>query len=466
MITPAHLTRLVLAAAVAVWIANAGIIVAASYPLGHDEAQYAIAGRALVSGAAPRADWFYISTGMAVVAAPGTVAGGSELALRLVPMGFGFGFLAAIWLLARRAFGSVTAAWTIAVIAGSRSFVRFSAELLSDMPAAACLIAACAVIVDELARDAPRWRIALAAPLLAGAFYLRYASVVPIAMLVVTALALGARPIARRPAPVLVTAALFAALLAPHLWSAILQTGSPLGILLESQSVPPRGSAVQGLVGYLTANPLVFYGVASTPVMIVGVLAGVLAGPRGLVRDRRAALVWLLAVGDVVALGLLTDAQVRYIFLGTALLVIVGTEVIRRGITRLAPTARAWVTGAALAGLVAAWLVVTLRTPSQGDSRLRSDGGTLIAGAAVRADARGRACYVLGARAAQLEWYTGCRGSAYDISAVLGRRDPLYAVTDPRHPWSFDARQLPGRRITVIDVPAIVEVVQIEVPRP
>src|SRR5262245_20076874 len=129
--------RLVFAAGLAAWIANAVAIWLSAAPLGHDEAQYAIAAKDLLTGGYER--WFYLSKGMSYVALPGVLAGGSELALRFLPMLFGIGFVLGVWAVARRAFGDVTAACIVVVLASARSYVKLSAELLSDMPAAACL---------------------------------------------------------------------------------------------------------------------------------------------------------------------------------------------------------------------------------------------------------------------------------------------------------------------------------------
>src|SRR5688572_28308984 len=105
--------------------------------MGHDESQYAIAARDALAGDAPR--WFYLSRGMTVVAAPGLWLGASELALRFVPLLLGVGFVLATWTLARRVVGATAAAWALVVLAGTRCVVRWSTELLSDVPAAACL---------------------------------------------------------------------------------------------------------------------------------------------------------------------------------------------------------------------------------------------------------------------------------------------------------------------------------------
>ncbi len=297
-------TALLLAAGLVAWTASTAIVWLGGPPLGHDEAQYTLAAADLVGGEEPR--WFYVSPGTSLLAVPGVVAGGGEVALRLPVFLLGIGFVLAAAAVAWRCFGAATAAWVVAVLAGMRSFTRLGAELLSDLPATALLLAGTAVIAAEATReDGPRWRTLLAAPLLAGALYLRYASCVPIAILGAAALASGARPILRRPAPVAATAALFLALLVPHARTAIEVTGSPLGILLDSKDVPHRAWIAEGLADYVTVNPFVAYGVLAPPVLIAGLLA------IRRFRDRRTALLWTVAVLDIVAIGLISHAQVR-----------------------------------------------------------------------------------------------------------------------------------------------------------
>lgn len=64
-----------------------GIVAAWSPPLGHDEAVYALGGDALLhswSGVYPH----YRPDGMRLLAAAGLLLGGSDLALRTLPVGF------------------------------------------------------------------------------------------------------------------------------------------------------------------------------------------------------------------------------------------------------------------------------------------------------------------------------------------------------------------------------------------
>src|SRR6185503_12187704 len=129
--------------------------------------------------------------------------------------------------------------------------------------------------------------------------------------------------IVRRPGPVIAAIALFAVLLIPHVLDSLAATGRPLGILEISRATPPRAYVGEGLVTYLTANPFRFYGALVAPIALAGLL--------GVARTRRRAAwyLWLVAVAQLVAIGLQTHAQPRYIFIATALFVVLGVEVIR-----------------------------------------------------------------------------------------------------------------------------------------
>ncbi|MBL9013716.1 MAG: glycosyltransferase family 39 protein, partial [Myxococcales bacterium] len=194
--TTARLPRLIAAAGLVAWIASAAIVWLGGSPLGHDEAQYVLDARDWLAGAEPR--WFYLSSGMRYVTAVGLQLGGGEVALRFPTFVLGIAFVLTAAALAWRIYGPMTAAWVIGVLAGLRCVMQLSAELLSDLPATAFLLAGTLVLADEILRrdDGPRWRVIGAAPLFAAALYLRYASCVPIAIVGVAVAALGWRRIA------------------------------------------------------------------------------------------------------------------------------------------------------------------------------------------------------------------------------------------------------------------------------
>jgi hypothetical protein len=437
--------RLILALALAAWIVNALILWLGAAPLGHDESQYAIAAKDWLAGDPPR--WFYLSTGMNYVAAFGNLAGGGELAMRLPAFLFGVAFIFAVVRLARMLFDEITAAWAVAVLAGAAQTVKWSSELLSDMPAATCMLAGMIVLVGELGRadDRPRLRLVLVAPAFAAAFYLRYASCVPIAVIVVAALVLYWRAVLRRPVVVLATAALFGLALVPHALAAIAITDSPLGILLESKSVPGQSGFAHGLVTYVTSNPFTFYGLAMPPVLIAGLVA--------LRRDRGTALLWIVAVADIIAMGIITEAQARYVLIGTTLLVILGVHFIRARIA-----SRHVVVRIAAAAVVATWLITVVflvRNPGRRHTAMRA---TLVAAAAIRADARPGRCYLWGQHYTQLEVYTPCFGGAFSAWEALPRHEAIYVVRDHTPGWQPEPTDMPGRRTVILEIPDLVSV--------
>lgn len=417
--------QLVFGIGLAVWIANAAIAWLAAAPLGYDEAQYTLSASDLLAGQESR--WyFYISPWVTRLAMPGLWLGGSEVALRLPSFLLGIGFVLGAWAVARRLFGATTAAWTVLVLAGTRSIMKLGVELLSDLPAAACLLFGTAIIAGEVLRDGgPRWRLVLAAPLFAAAMYFRYASCVAIAIAGAAAIVVGGRALIRRPAPAIATAALFCALLVPHALAAKATTGSPFGILLASKAVPRRAWFAEGVATYLTSNPFAFYGAVAAPIFVAGMAALLVR------RERRVALLWSIGVGQIVALGLISHAQVRYVAFGVALLLVLGVEIIRGWITARPPRARAALTALAAAAVATAAAMAMISQTRHGAGRRARMTATLDAEAAIRADSRGARCELAGVESPQLEWYTGCRW-VYPGSAMTGV--VRYFVADPKAP--------------------------------
>src|SRR6185503_21175740 len=151
-----------------------------------------------------------------------------------------------------------------------------AAELLSDLPAMAGILGGIALLASELDersesggrgpvgsadgeggrrlsidRDAgPRWRIVLAAPIFAAAFYVRYGSAPVIALAIAVACALWFRAVLRRPWPVLAMVGLLALLIVPHVLRSRDATGTWLGILEISAGMPRRAYIGEGLITY------------------------------------------------------------------------------------------------------------------------------------------------------------------------------------------------------------------------
>jgi hypothetical protein len=376
--------RQILAAAVGAWFIVGVLALVTGPPLGHDEAAYAVAAR----GDAPA--WTYRSTGMIAIARVGLALGGSELALRAVALVLGAGVLVGAFALGRAAFDPRTGAWAAVILATAHPMAARSAELIGDLPATACLLGGVALLIGELELARPRWRLVWAAPLFASAFYIRYGSAPVLAMIAMLAIVFYARKLACL--PVLATVAVAVVLVVPHVVHSVEMTGSPLGILTASASMPRRAYVGEGLVTYVTSNPFKFYGALVAPVMIAGLVT--------LARSRRRApwFVVLLALGQFISLGIESHAQPRYVFFATALLVIAGVDMlgpVARPRLAVAACALAWL-GLAIAIVPFQHYLAELRAPLYATAT------------AVRADAAGRPCAIAANVAPQLMWATHC----------------------------------------------------------
>lgn len=432
---PQFAPRLVLVAGVAAWLTCALLTWALATPIGHDEAQYSLAAQDLLAGEPLR--WSYLSIGMVFLSMPGVVLGHGELAIRLVPVVSGLVFVLAATRLARSTLGERAAAWLPFALAASMCVARRSSENLSDLPATACLMLLLTLLFEEISRDdGPSWRLVAAAPLAAAAFTLRYGSILPIAVIIVSTLLVGGRAAVRRPGPVLATVAAGALLAVPHLLWAHHQTGSALGILHDSSAIIP---AERGLWHYLTANPFSYYGTVTTPLMLLG-LASLWRR-----RDRPHALIWLVAVADIVVVGLTTHAQSRYILLGITLLLALGLGEACSLLSRGPRTLRLL----AAATVAIAWVGVLVGLAHTDRNRRVAFEPVQAAGAAIRKDAEGAPCSVLGRRTMQLEWWSGCSSELYTEENTLHRRK-VYVVVQHGLPEQPPLDTFPGTRRVVL----------------
>jgi hypothetical protein len=157
-------------------------------------------------------------------------------------------------------------------------------------------------------------------------------------------------------------------------------------------------------------------------------------------RDRRRLLAWLVAVLSLVALGIVTHAQPRYVTLSIAILVALGVEQIRNWIALLPPRIGRTVAAITIAAMVIV-CVLMVRTQLRSDDRRRAVvRGSTTAAAVIRRDAGGAACTVLGYHFTQLEWYSGCRAPLVmnpDAAvSALAAGDRVYIVIDYLPHWA------------------------------
>ena len=382
---------------------------------------------------------------MNAIALPGVLAGGDERALRIVPFIATMMFLFAAWQFARRTVDAECACWLVGILAGAHPFVMYSGQLLSDLPSGACLLGALAILIPELRRDdGPRYRLVAVAPLLAASFYIRYGSCVTIALIGAAAIAIGCRGIARRPLPVIATCLVFGTLLVPHIADSIRQTGSPLGILHESASVPQKIPA--GLADYFLTNPFVRYGVLVAPLIVVGALS--------LGRDRVLTVLQIVAAGQILVLGVTTGAHTRFIYFAVVMLLVVGIATTRRAIMRAPYRTRIALAAAAAGLVVSAWVVAIVVGVVMRERRVDYTVATRLAANAIRGDAHGEPCAASASATTQLEWYSRCPVVTRRSGRLPADRRAYAVVTDGSAP--------PGA--TIFYAPGQVQVVRVACP--
>jgi 4-amino-4-deoxy-L-arabinose transferase-like glycosyltransferase len=430
--------RRLFTAAILVWAAAALIGLVLGPSLGHDEAAFALTAR----GQAPPGAWLYRSDGTVAIARIGIALGGAEWQLRLASTVLNALALVGVYAVGRVAFGPRTGAWAAAVLAGAHPMALRAAELLSDLPAMAGILGGIALLASELDERSesggrgpvgsagPRWRIVLAAPIFAAAFYVRYGSAPVIALAIAVACALWFRAVVRRPWPVLAMVGLLALLIVPHVLRSRAATGTWLGILEISAGMPRRAYIGEGLITYLTSNPFLFYGALVAPIMLAGVV-----GVVSVVRMRRKAP-WYLAIValcQLVALGLESHGQPRYVFIAAALLVVLGVATLAG--SRFARPRLAF------ALVAASWLGVLVAAPIYYRHLDDARAPILDAGATLRAASAGRPCVAVALIVPQLMWYSPCR-----VFAAGLLEDPLpadrarYAASFTR--WPIDLPRL------------------------
>jgi len=407
-----RIDRLLFAFALVAWCVAIIAQLAIAMPLRHDEAAYVVGAQRWLSGA-PNV-WLYRSIGTELLTLPGVAANASPAWIRIVPSLFTLLVPVGAWALARAAFpGRNVGGWAAAVIASAHPMLLVVADILGDLPAAGLILVGLAILLREIER--PSWRLALAAVACAAGFYVRYGSVP--ALVAIAGATVICYP---RPRALALLAAATIVLALPHVWFSHVQTGATLGVLEVAASSTKLDYLGQGLVTYLTSNPLLLFGVLVAPVMLLGVV-GTIA-----IRERPARYLGLVAIATLVLLGLRSHAQPRYAFLVVALLVVVGVAMLARSIA--AHLRAQQILAVAIAIVGASCVLWTIRTQR---ARIAKPAQIAALGQAIRRDSAGAPCRLEAVRTPQLVYYSGCVPSHWPDAPATGR---LYIVSLPDHP--------------------------------
>lgn len=414
-----------LAGLVAAFAVGAGWVASEPTPLGHDESVYALWARHWLEGTPGTGVSDHRAPGLPVLLAIVRAAGfAGEGALRAVGVMAGVATVAATWALGRLVAGAVPGVLAAGLVASSPRMVEESARALTDVPATALVVALAAVLWWQLQRaEGPSWWLLAAAPLAAGAFYLRYAAALPVGLLGLAALAVWWPVVRRHAGKVVAVAAATAALHAPFLVWAVVAHGDPLHPLLAGRA--EEDTALGGLARLAVELPFETAG----PVWAVAAVAATVLGGRRLAAavrggrwdDRARAAAWLLAAGWVVVV--VTAAAhrpiPRYLLVAVALLAVLAAAEGWALRSRLGMPAR-WEHGllaAAAVGLVVYGFVGTVWV--HGNRQWR----TLVyepQRAAVTQLAGETPCAVATGRIPVVTWYSGCVAVSH---GELGERE-------------------------------------------
>lgn len=407
--------------------------------LGHDEAVYAARARTWLAGE-PTTSWFpHRAPGLPVLGVPLLALGLGTAALRAVGVAFAVLGVVAVWVLARRIGGPVAAPVAAAAVAFAPPLLDHGARYLTDLPATAVVVTLMAVVVWQAERDdGPGPGLLWAAPLAAGALYLRFGAALPLVLVAGAGLAVWPRLVLRGWRWVTATAVLTAGLLLPHLIGAVEAFGTPWGRVAYTATLTRTDTPGGALATYLGQLPAALAGAPAGVLMLIGLvgLPAVLAVRRrwdGAART--GAFAWTVAVADAVAMGVTAEPDVRFVFVAVALLCVAGAGAVGlvvphgRSVPAVALAATAVV---ALIGVMvttptvaqdraagderyaamraAARVVVADRLPASADGRAAADAPI---GAALPADV-GAPCVVVSSYVPQIEWLTGCTVYAFD----------------------------------------------------
>ncbi|MGH2446362.1 MAG: hypothetical protein ACRDGD_10035 [Candidatus Limnocylindria bacterium] len=416
-----HLPRLIEAMLLALILADFARVVArligVDATLHWDESVYAVRARSWVDPDAPLSGWSHIRPPLLpLVATIPVLAGGDEWQLRSLGLIGAIGLLLASWWLARLLAGPVAGVAAVAVLATGPSLLRESGVMLTDVPSAAMLVVVVALLWRELElRERPGPGLVLAAAIAVAAFFMRYGSLVALAPVIAMSVIFWWRRLASAPRLTIVAVAIGVAAAVGHVSWSLLQTGSPLGVLLDAQAVvPPDISGDPPLDEYLRYVDFLLVGEVGQLAILASLAAVPLAVLISIVdaRWRRPArglaLVMVTALAHV---ALLTrgvgHAEERYFVFSAALLVVAGVSIAALLVRLLPMPARV---ALIVAGAV---LVVANRGPGvewSFDSYGRAGRADLpyeLAGLAI-AEASGPDCGIITGGDPIVAWYSRC----------------------------------------------------------
>ena len=418
-----------LAVALAAYLAAVLAVLAVPTLLGHDESVYAVMSRHWLTGAVESGVADHRAPLLPVLAMPALALGLGDGALRAIGVVAGAGLVLATWWAGRRVGGPWAGLVAAGATAASPTVIRESARYMTDVASAALLVALATLLWVQLEqRERADSRLLLAAPLAWAAYHLRYGSALVVVVIAVTVAVMCRRRIRAQWRLVAGTAGLLVALLTPHLVNSTLDRGWPWSRVLYTSDIAGRAYWGEGLVEYWEWLPTELSGVAAAVFVIAAVVGTVVAWVR---RDPgRRGLTFLVvpALVDLVAIGVASHGDPRFVIWSVALLVAAGATVLVRATSVLltAPGWRVAVTAVVLGGLLAGQLAYEVRDERRAHASEAATEAPFGRALTRIADAApGAECSVLTSYTPQVGWYTGCAAYTFGKNPQPGRESRL-----------------------------------------
>ncbi len=434
--------------------------VLASGPLGHDESVYAVKARSWYEGTPSTGFDIYRPLGLPVIGWVVLHFSDSEVAFRTAGIALAVGTVTVMWFAGRTMLSS-GAAWIGAgLFVASESYLRRATEFLNDLASAGLLLATMLVIWYHFERRPDSWWLVLAAPLAAGAYYVRYGSVLGLAVIALVAGAVWVQDLRRSWRQIAATGAASLLLLVPHFVYATDRTGSPLGIFQSARTSVDGGGG--GLGEYADFFSELLAGTLGAVVMVAGAVYTLvlvviaIRKRRWPTMTRTAVFLTASALLFTVALGAFTHAEPRFIFMPLMAVLLVGGQAVAAILSHLRVSVR-WVIAVPLAVTIA-YAAVTGATQMQDAMDTITSRREVIVGAAevARSDAGDAACSIRSSYVPQLTWYSACStytfidkfltvdDTSYLVLFEHGKRQPQGAALDA------ELARTPGTPMSVV----------------
>lgn len=383
--------------------------------LGHDESAYALKARSWLE-ATPDTGWtIHRAPAISAYGYLVLALGGEEPGLRMIGLAALVGLAGATMWFGSRIEGRVTGSAAALIVLAGPAMLRRATEYLTDIPAAALLVLAMGLLWMEFEqrRSGPSFRLLWLLPIAWVAFYLRYQSILAFGLIGLAVLISWWPRIRERPAPVLLTGLVGIAGLVPHAIYSTEALGSPLAVLRFTGDVSGRDYFGEGLVDYALLMGWPLAGLLGLPI-VVFFIWWLVRGWADSDSRRKVLFLGIPTVGQVVALGILSHGEARFVFFPLALAAI---GAVAGGLD----VSSSWSDGVRkgfrmgfLLLIVGSIALSVAATRQSVENRILSNEPAELSADYVEAASQGSSCGAMTSYLPQVTYYSGCYTDGFD----------------------------------------------------